>query len=221
MRKIAILFVAALLAASASSVRAADFTHFTQNEFFTAESLDPGMTQTGIFFTLGDHYKNYYPEIRYGLGALFEAGLKIGATSAVDPIPFSAPGGKTVLGNKLGLLAGVDLKYQLIKETEGVPLDMAIDLGYDTVLISGENASELTFATVFSKGFPLTERGYKFTPYIGLEMAALYGSMPPSKDTRFYGFGGLEWRLTQKFMVMLEFKGGKSDVGGIGIRFEY
>lgn len=208
MRKIPVLFIFAVLMAYAGP--AAAFTHFTQNEFITAESLDPGMTQTGIHFTLGEHYKNYYPEVRYGLGALMEVGVKFGVTSS------------DVNGdNKLGALVGVDLKYQLIKETEGVPLDMAVDLGFDNLIISRTNSSELSFSTVFSKGFPLTDRGYKFTPYAGLELASLQGSAVPKNDTSVYGFGGLEWRLTQKFMIMLEFKGGRTNVGGVGIRFEY
>jgi hypothetical protein len=209
MRKIVALFIFTVFF-TAFTGQASAFTHFTQNEFITAESLDPGMTQTGIFFTLGEHYKNYYPEIRYGLGALFEVGVKFGVTSA-----------DVNSNNKLAALAGVDLKYQLIKETEGIPLDMAVDVGFDNLLISRTNSSELSFATVFSKGFPLTDRGYKFTPYGGVEMTSLQGSAVPKNDTGVYFFGGLEWRLTQKFMVMLEYKGGKSDVGGIGIRFEY
>jgi len=208
MRKIVALFIFTVF--TAFTGQASAFTHYTQNEFITAESLDPGMTQTGIHFTLGEHYKNYYPEIRYGLGALMEVGVKFGVTSADIGIE-----------NKLAALVGVDLKYQLIKETEGVPLDMAVDVGFDNLFISRTNSSELSFATIFSKGFPLTDRGYKFTPYGGVEMAALYGSAVPKTDTSVYFFGGLEWKLSQKFMVMLEFKGGKSDVGGIGIRFEY
>ena len=208
MRKIVALFIFTVLMAFAG--RASAFTHYTQNEFMTGESLDPGMTQTGIFFTLGDHYKNYYPEVRYGLGALMEIGVKFGIVSA-----------DINSENKIGALVGVDLKYQLIKETEGIPLDMAVDVGFDNVIISSKNSSELSFATVFSKGFPLTDRGYKFTPYGGLEMAALYGSAVPENDTSVYFFGGLEWKISQKFMIMLEYKGGKSDVGGIGIRFEY
>ncbi len=208
MKKIVALFIFTVLTASAGQASA--FTHFTQNEFMTAESLDPGMTQSGIHFTLGDHYENYYPEVRYGLGALLEVGVKFGVTSA-----------EINSENKLGALAGVDLKYQLIKETEGIPLDMAVDVGFDNVIISRKNSSELSFSTVFSKSFPLTDRGYKFTPYGGLEMAALYGSAVPNNDTSVYCFGGLEWKLSQKFMVMLEFKGGKSNVGGVGIRFEY
>ncbi len=206
-RKIAVLFTFTALMLSTSPASA--FIHFTQNEFMTAESLDPGMTQTGIHFTLGDHYKSYYPEIRYGLGALMEVGVKFGVTSARLP------------ENRLAALAGVDLKYQLIKETEGIPLDMAVDLGFDNTIIKSRNESEVTFSTVFSKGFPLTERGYKFTPYGGLEMSSIYGSFIPERDTSVYVFGGIEWKLSQKFMVLLEFKGGKSNLGGFGIRFEY
>jgi hypothetical protein len=208
MRKIVVLFIFTVLMAYAGPASA--FTHYTQNEFITAESLDPGMTQTGIHFTIGEHYKNYYPEIRYGLGALMEVGVKFGATSS-----------DVNSDNKLAALVGVDLKYQLIKETEGVPLDMAVDLGFDNVIISRSNSSELSFSTIFSKGFPLTDRGYKFTPYVGLELASLQGSAVPKNDTSVYGLAGLEWKLSQKFMIMLEFKGGRTDVGGIGIRFEY
>lgn len=183
---------------------------FTQNEFMTAESIDPGMTQTGINFTLGEDYKSYYPAFRYGLGALFEIGLKFGVSS-VDTGP----------SDKLGALIGADLKYQLIKEAEGIPLDMAVALGLDNIIISSSNVTEVTFSTILSKGYPLTERGYKFTPYGGVEMAAMYGSFIPKDDTHVYIFGGFEWKLTQKFLMLMELKAGESVLGGIGIRFEY
>jgi len=35
------------------------------------------------------------------------------------------------------------------------------------------------------------------------------------------GFAGLEWKLSQKFMVLLELKAGDRTTGGAGIRFEY
>jgi len=191
--------------------QAADFPNFTQNEFTTAESLDPGMTQTGMNFTLGDHYRSFYPEIRYGLGALMEVGVKFGATTA-----------RIDTGDKLGALLGIDLKYQIIKEAEGIPLDMAVDLGFDNTIMNSSNASEVSFSTILSKSFPLTERGYKFTPYGGLEMSSLYGSMTGlEKDNALYIFGGFEWKLSQKFMIMTELKTGKHTQGGLGIRFEY
>jgi hypothetical protein len=202
-----LLFFALMMFASGASAA----VNLTQNEFTTAESLDPGMTQSGIHFTLGEDYKSYYPEIRYGLGALFEVGLKFGATS-VD------------INNdkdKLGALVGVDLKYQLIKETDGIPMDLAVDLGFDNTIINSKNASEVTFSTVVSKSFALTDRGYKFIPYGGFEMSALYGSLIDDNDTSLYAFGGLEWKLSQKFMLLLEVKAGSSTLGGAGIRFEY
>lgn len=190
--------------------QAGAFPNFTQNEFTTAESLDPGMTQTGVNFTLGDHYKTFYPEIRYGLGALMEVGVKFGVTSA------------RLNEDRIGALVGIDLKYQLIKEAEGIPLDLAVDLGFDNTIINSSNASEVTFSTILSKSFPLTERGYKFTPYGGLEMSSLYGSMPGLEDdTSLYVFGGCEWKLSQKFMIMMELKTGNDTQGGLGIRFEY
>jgi len=190
--------------------RASALNHWSQNEFMTAESLDPGMTQTGIFFSLGDHFRSYYPQVRYGLGAMMELGAKFGVTSA-----------KTESEDKLGALIGVDLKYQLVKETEGIPVDLSVDLGFDNTLLESKNASELTFAAVVSKGIPLTDRGYKLTPYGGLAMSALYGSLPDKRDSYVNAFAGLEWKVSQKFMFLLEIKAGDSTVGGAGIRFEY
>jgi hypothetical protein len=194
-----------LMAGQSSAV-----THYSQNEFRTAESLDPGMTQTGINFTLGDQYKTYYPDVRYGMGAMMEVGARFGVTSA-----------SINNEDKLGALIGADLKYQLVKETEGVPLDLAVDLGLDNTIINDKNASELTFATIVSKSFPLTDRGYKIIPYGGLAMSALYGSLPANNDTYVNAFAGLEWKVTQKFMILLEIKAGEGLIGGAGIRFEY
>ena len=201
MKKTVTLFLFGLLLSGAGQASA--FVHFTQNEFTTAESLDPGMTQTGVHFTLGEDYKSYYPAIRYGLGALAEVGFKIGATSADfrDDVKFGT-------GDKVGALIGVDLKYQLVKETEGIPVDMAVDVGFDNTIMNSKNASEVTFSTLVSKNIPLTERGYKLTPYGGLEMSAIYGSGVPRNDTAFYVIAGLQWKLSEKFMFLLEYKGG-------------
>ena len=209
MTRVISFFIAFSIVLVLMAGRVSAFTHYSQNEFMTAESLDPGMTQVGIHFTLGDHYKTYYPEIRYGLGAMMEVGAKFGLATTSNS------------EDKTGGLIGVDLKYQLIKETEGIPLDLAVDLGLDNTIINDKNASELTFATVLSKSFPLTDRGYKLIPYGGLAMSALYGSLPDSHDNYLNIFLGIEWKISQKFMVLLEYKGGTSSEGGAGIRFEY
>lgn len=208
MKKIVSLCIGVMVLLSAGQAGAS--TRFTQAEFTTAESLDAGMTQAGINFTLGDHYKNYYPEIRYGLGAMMEVGVKFGVTSA------SIDSSETV-----GALVGADIKYQIIKEAEGVPIDLAVDLGLDNMVIHKKNATVTTFSTIVSKGFPLTDRGYKFIPYGGLEMAVLRGSLPDDNNTSMNVFGGLEWKLSQKFMILLELKAASSLMGGAGIRFEY
>lgn len=206
-----VLYAALLGAAVFVPLQAPAFPHFTQNEFMTADSLDPGMTQTGIHLTLGEDYKSYYPVIRYGLGAFAEVGVKFGATS-VD------------LGDedRIGALLGVDFKYQLVKQAEGIPVDMAVNLGYDNTLVKSSNASEVTFSTILSRNYPLIERGYRLTPYGGIEMSSLHGSLEHlSDDTSFYLFGGFEWRLSQKFMIYTELKTGDYTQGGIAIRFEY
>jgi hypothetical protein len=200
--------IGALLILSAG--RATAFTHYSQNEFKTAESLDPGMTQIGVNFTYSDDYETYYPEIRYGLGAMFEVGARFGATSA-----------STDSGDKLGFYMGADLKYQIVKETEGVPIDIAVDLGLNNTIITDQNATEVTFAAIGSKSFPLTDWGYKLIPYGGLAMSSIYGSLPDYHDTYLNAFAGLEWKISQKFMVLLEFKTGESTMAGAGIRVEY
>ena len=211
LQKVIVWFIGILLILPASLTVASP--HYTQNEFTTAESLDAGMTQTGVNFSVGDHDNSFYAAIRYGLGAMMEVGVKLGASS----VKLDSSG-----DDKVGPLVGFDLKYQLIKETEGIPLDMALDLGFDNTIINDKNASEVTFSTIFSKGFPLTDRGYKFTPYGGLEMSSLYGSLPGLRDsTSMYIFGGFEWKLSQKFMILMELKTGANTLGGIGIRFEY
>lgn len=193
-----------------SAGQAGAANHYTQNEFMTAESLDSGLTQAGVHFTLGDHYKSYYPAIRYGLGALFELGFRVGAVSTTIDTT-----------DKVGALVGVDLKYQLVKETEGVPVDLAFDLGVDNTIISSKNATEVKFSTVLSKSIPLTDRGYKFVPYAGLAMSDLRGSLVEDSDANLWAFGGLEWKMSPRFMVMLEIKSGPCTIGGVGIRFEY
>ena len=204
-----ILFFTMIGVLLASAGPAAAAGHFTQNEFMTAESLDPGMTQTGIHFTLADHSKSYYPSVRYGLGGLMEVGVKFGAVSA-DLGP----------EDKVGALIGIDLKYQLVKETEGIPVDLSVDLGLDNTIISSKNATELTFATIISRSFPLTDRGYKLIPYGGLAMSSLDGSLV--ENAAYVNvFAGLEWKLSQKFMILLELKAGDRATGGAAIRFEY
>jgi hypothetical protein len=174
MKKIIPLFLGALLLLSAAQAGAQP--RFTQNKFTTAESIDMGMTQAGIQFSLADHYKSYYPEFRYGLGSMLEAGVKLGA--AVASIDSS---------DSLGILLGGDIKYQLIKETEGVPVDMAVDLGLNNTIMHSKNATELSFSTIFSKGFPLTDRGTSSYPMEGSRWR-LYAVRCPKTTLRRYTF---------------------------------
>lgn len=197
------LLVMTLCAGQASALS------ITQNEFITAESLDPGMTQAGVTVSLSRHYNSFYPAIRYGLGALFEVGGKFGVVTNVDP------------SDKIGGLVGVDLKYQFIKQTDYIPVDMAADLGFDTIIISRSNVSEVKFSTIFSRGFTLMDRGYKFTPYAGLQVSALFGSFLPDDQTNFNVFGGIEWKISRNFLVMLEAKTGRATIGGAAVKFEF
>lgn len=210
MRKQMQITVLVLFLCTAGLAAAKPIETLNQNTFTTAESMDPGMTQAGFHFTAGEGYQSFYPAIRYGLGAFFEVGGRFGFTSAdVGP------------EDKVAELIGVDIKYQMIKQTEGIPVDAAIDAGYDTHFINGENISELTFTALFSRAFPLTDRGYKLTPYGGMQFASLYGSYLTKRVTDFYVLAGMEWKLTQKSLLYLEIKTGDNTLGGIGVRFEY
>ena len=210
MGKIAVGGVLVLFLLTAGQVAAEPIKTLNQDLFMTAESLDPGMTQVGFHFTIGEGYQSFYPAIRYGLGAFFEIGGRFGLTSA-----------DVGSEDKIAELLGADVKYQMIKQTEGIPVDVAIDLGYDTNFINGENLSELTFTGLFSRAFPLTDRGYKITPYGGMQLASKFGSYLDKRETDFYVFAGAEWKLTQKSMIYLEVKTGDYTLGGVGVRFEY
>jgi hypothetical protein len=210
MLRIITLGLIVLLVLAAGMARADSIETLTQNVFTTAESLDAGLTQAGVHFTLGENYRSFYPAFRFGLGALAEVGVMFGATTA-----------DVGSDNKVAVMGGVDIKYQLVKQTEGVPVDMAVDLGFNTNVLSGDNISEVTFTTIFSRSYPLSERGYKVTPYGGLQLSALYGSYLPKNETDYYVFGGAEWRVDQKTMLYAELKTGNHTLGGIGIRFEY
>jgi hypothetical protein len=210
MKRIIALGAFILITLAAGSARADGFETLNQNVFTTAESLDAGLTQAGVHFTLGESYRSFYPAFRFGLGGLAEVGVMLGATTAdVGP------------DNKVAVMGGVDVKYQLVKQTEGIPVDMAVDLGFNTNIISGKNISEVTFSAIFSRSYPLTERGYKVTPYGGIQLSSLYGSYLATNETDYYVFGGAEWRVAQKTMFYAELKTGNHTLGGIGIRFEY
>jgi len=209
-KKIITLGLLVLLALAAGRAHAKTVETLNQNVFTTAESLDAGLTQAGVMFTRGEGYQSFYPSFRFGLGGMAEIGVKVGATTA-----------DTGSEDKVAMMAGADLKFQVIKQTEGVLVDMAVDLGFNTHIISNKNISELTFSTIFSRSYPLSERGYKVTPYGGIEMAMLNGSYFSKSEIDYYVFGGAEWKLSQKSMVYAELKTGGHTLGGIGIRFEY
>ena len=200
----------ALFALAAANVHAESVKTLSQNLFTTAESLDAGLTQAGVQFTRGESYQSFYPAFRFGLGGLAEIGLMIGATTAdVGP------------EDKVAMMAGADVKYQLIKQTEGIPVDMAVDLGFNTHILNSKNISELTFSAIFSRSYPLSERGYKVTPYAGVELAVINGSYYAKSETDYYVFVGAEWKVSQKSMFYAELKTGDHTLGGVGIRFEY
>jgi len=210
MKPFVVLLVFVLLSLAAGSGYAENVKTLSQNVFTTAESLEAGLTQAGVHFTRGESYQSFYPAFRFGLGGLAELGVRFGATTA-----------DVGSEDKVAMMAGADVKYQLIKQTEGILVDMAVDLGFDTNILNSKNISELTFSAIFSRSYPLSERGYKATPYAGVQLAVINGSYFPKSETDYYVFGGVEWKASQKSLFYAELKAGDHTVGGIGIRFEY
>lgn len=181
----------------------------TQNEFTTAESLDPGMSQVGVNFSFANDFDSYYFSGRYGLGALFDVGAKLGMIANLKP------------QERNGAIAGVDLKYQFVKQTEGVPIDIAADIALDGIIISRRNVNEFKFSAIVSRGFTVFDQRYKITPYGGLQLSALFGSYFPENDTNFYIFAGAEWRITQKLLAIAEVKTGATTIGGLSLKVEF
>jgi hypothetical protein len=210
LRRTAVIAALIVVLSAAEHAAAEPIKTLNQNLLVTAESIDPGMTQVGFHFVAGEGYQSFYPAIRYGLGAFFEIGGRFGITSA-----------DVGSEDKTGELIGVDVKYQMIKQTDDIPVDVALGVGFDTNFINSENLSDLTFTALFSRAFPLTDGGYKITPYGGAQFSSLSGSYLDSRETDFYVFAGMEWKMTQKSMLYLEIKAGDSTVGGVGVRFEY
>ena len=123
MKRLMALMIVFALTLAGGTAGADTFKTLTQNEFTTAESLDAGLTQAGVHFTLGESYRSFYPTVRFGLGALFEAGVKFGATTAdtgaedkVVQIPTGAPSALRRL--KLELLFEASYLKQDVYERE-------------------------------------------------------------------------------------------------------
>lgn len=51
-------------------------------------------------------------------------------------------------------------------------------------------------------------------------MSIPHGSSVPKSETSFSAFGGPEGKISRRFMILAEVKGGETMLGGLGIRCE-
>ncbi len=180
------------------------------NRFYTAQSLKAGGIESGVFLSLADKFKVIYPRIRYGLGYLAEVGAQAGVISQ-----------EKSGSDDVGLFVGADFKYQLIKETEKIPIDLALDGGFNFFFIEGDSIEEWTFAIIISRLLEVEETGYKVSPYGGFELSNISGSYVDDSFSDTFLILGLDWQITEKFSTIIDFKTGDYTVGGLGLRFLY
>lgn len=180
------------------------------NRFYTAQSLTAGKIESGVFVSLSDEFQVIYPRVRYGLGYLSEVGIQAGVVS-------HERGGS----DDIGAFLGADFKYQLIKETEKIPLDLALDAGFNLFFLEGDSIEEWTFALLISRLFEVEETGYTVSPYGGFELSNISGSYVGDSFSDTFFILGLDWRITEKFSTILDVKTGDYTVGGLGLRIFY
>ncbi len=185
------------------------------NRFTTAQSLNQGQMESGISAGYGDDgdydykYAYLYPYLRYGLGYLLEIEGKAGVIS-VD---------KDRGGDDIGVLIGFELKYQIIKETKSIPIDIAIAGGYTAHLIDLQSLHEFDFAALVSKTFDVNK--FKITPYGGPEITYTNGSYAPEGKADIFGILGASFAFTESLSAGAELKLGTDWATGVNLKIRF
>ncbi len=185
------------------------------NRFTTAQSLNQGQMESGISAGYGDDgdydytYAYLHPYLRYGLGYLLEIEGKAGVLS-VD---------KESGGDDIGFLLGFELKYQIIKETQSIPIDIAILGGYTAHLIDEQSLHEFDFAALVSKTFDVNK--FKITPYGGPEMTYTNGSYVAEGKADIFGIVGANFAFTDSLAVAAEIKLGTDWATGVNLKIRF
>lgn len=185
------------------------------NRFTTAQSLNQGQMESGFSAGYGDDgdndykYAYLYPYLRYGLGYLLEVEGKAGVLS-VD---------KDSGGDDIGFLLGFELKYQIIKETKSIPIDIAILGGYTAHLIDEQSLHEFDFAALVSKTFDVNK--FKITPYGGPEISYTNGSYAAEGKADIFGILGAGFAFTESLSVGAELKLGTDWATGVNLKIRF
>lgn len=185
------------------------------NRFTTAQSLNQGQMESGISAGYGDDgdydYKYFYlyPYFRYGLGYLIEIEGKVGVIT-VD---------KRVGSDDIGILGGVELKYQIIKETKNIPIDIAVAGGYTGHIINLQSLNDFNFAALVSKTFDVNK--FKITPYGGPEITYTSGSYVSEGKADIFGILGASFAFTDSLALAAELKLGTDWATGVNLKIRF
>ncbi len=191
------------------------------NRFATAQSLNQGEMESGISAGYGNdgdydyRYAYLYPYFKYGFGLLLEIEGRVG----VITVDKDAGWRGTDTGDDIGFLAGVELKYQIIKETKSIPIDIAITGGYTAHLIDSQSLHEFDFAALVSKTFNVNK--FKITPYGGPEITYTNGSYVFEGKADIFGIVGADFRFTDSLSVAGELKLGTDWAGGVNLKIRF
>lgn len=216
MRRIAAVISGLLLVLMASHPASAMY-----NRFATAQSLNQGQMESGISVGYGsdsDYDYNYsylYPYFKYGVGYLLEIEGKAGVFTVSKESGWR--GGNT--GDDIGFLAGVGAKYQIIKETTSIPIDIAVTGGYTAHLVDSQSLHVFDFAALVSKTFDLNK--FKLTPYGGPEITYTNGSYVYEGKADIFGILGADFRFTDSLSVAGELKLGTDWAGGVNLKVRF
>ncbi|MBI5180189.1 MAG: hypothetical protein HZA05_02150 [Nitrospirae bacterium] len=210
MKKWTLILVSTLILIASAHPASAMYNRFT-----TAQSLNQGQMESGISAGYGDDgdynykYAYLYPYLKYGLGYLLEIEGKAGVIS-VD---------KESGGDDIGVLLGFEIKYQIIKETKSIPIDIAIVGGYTGHIIDLQSLHEFDFAALVSKTFDVNK--FKITPYGGPEITYTNGSYAPEGKADIFGILGASFAFTENLSAGAELKLGTDWATGVNLKIRF
>ena len=202
------IFVAAVVALSVTNLAAqetgtpifkAPYRSFTSHEFGAALS-DPG---SGVDYALEGFY-------RYGSG-----GWDISVRGGWEHLANQVNGVATPCCTRY--LVGGDIRTQVLKYSESVPLDGALTLGFGANVGSGVDAYYIPIGISVGRRFELENSKTTFVPFAHPVLIPTFGGGDSHID---FALGlGVDVRFSQS--LALRASGGIGDVDGVGISLAY
>ena len=202
------LFVAAVVALSVTNLAAqetgtpifkAPYRTFMTHEFGAALS-DPG---SGVSYALEGFY-------RYGSGA-----WDISVRGGWEHLSSSVNGVATPCCTRY--LVGGDIRTQVLKYSESVPLDGALTLGFGANVGSGVDAYYIPIGISVGRRFELENSKTTFVPFAHPVLIPTFGGGDSHID---FALGlGVDVRFSQS--LALRASGGIGDIDGVGLALAY